>query len=278
MSSKVDRASVESPQLDLVSGEAAGVSSSDTETADRVHEPEAQSDASTENDADSESTAYSHLVSAWLNEGCPLTPAGGNRSFGYQLAKRAADVAGALVLLVLFAPIMIVTTLVLLVTTKGRPFFVQERVGERGRRFPMIKFRTMCLNADQIKHTIANEQDGPVFKNRRDPRITRIGAFLRSSSIDETPQVFNVLAGHMSLVGPRPPVVAEVLKYEPWQRLRLSVKPGLTCLWQVSGRCEIGFQDWVRMDVRYLRNQNLVSDVTLLAKTPGSVISRRGAY
>ena len=104
---------------------------------------------------------------------------------------------------------------------------------------------------------MANEKDGPIFKNRRDPRITRIGRLLRSTSIDEMPQLFNVLAGSMSLVGPRPPVAKEVEKYEPWQRRRLAVKPGLTCLWQVSGRSEVGFEDWVRMDLWYVKNQSL---------------------
>jgi len=202
----------------------------------------------------------------------------GNESPLYLAAKRAFDVLGAIAFLLLFAPIMLTTLLVLTMTTKGRPFFAQQRVGLCGRRFRMFKFRTMVLDAAQKQHLVANEKDGPVFKNRRDPRITRIGGFLRSTSIDEMPQLVNVLLGQMSLVGPRPPVPAEVAKYEPWQLRRLAVKPGLTCLWQVSGRCEIGFDDWVRMDLWYLRNQGLTTDLTLLAKTPLSVLSRRGAY
>jgi lipopolysaccharide/colanic/teichoic acid biosynthesis glycosyltransferase len=202
----------------------------------------------------------------------------GNESFGYRAAKRTFDIVGAVVLLVLTAPITLTSLLVLAITTKGRPIFVQERVGLCGRRFRMFKFRSMILNAAAKQHLVANEKDGPVFKNRRDPRITRIGAFLRSTSIDELPQLVNVLLGQMSLVGPRPPVPAEVAKYQPWQLRRLAVKPGLTCLWQVSGRCEIGFDDWVRMDIWYLNNQNLATDLTLLAKTPMSVLSRRGAY
>ena len=202
----------------------------------------------------------------------------GNASIAYRIAKRALDLAGAVMLMILFAPIMLTALAVLALTTKGRPIFVQERVGLCGRRFRMFKFRTMVLDAASKQHLVANEKDGPVFKNRRDPRITRIGAFLRSTSIDEMPQLVNVLLGQMSLVGPRPPVPAEVAKYQPWQLRRLAVKPGLTCLWQVSGRCEIGFDDWVRMDVWYLRNQNLATDLSLLAKTPLSVLSRRGAY
>jgi lipopolysaccharide/colanic/teichoic acid biosynthesis glycosyltransferase len=202
----------------------------------------------------------------------------GNSSLGYRAAKRAFDLAGGLVALVLFSPIMLTAFLVLLVTTKGRPIFIQERIGYCGRRFPMIKFRTMRLDADKIQHQVQNEKSGPIFKNRRDPRITRVGRFLRSTSIDEMPQLFNVLAGHMSLVGPRPPIAKEVAKYQVWQSRRLAVQPGLTCLWQVSGRSEIGFEDWVRMDIWYLQNQNLKTDLNLLVRTPISILTGQGAY
>lgn len=207
----------------------------------------------------------------------PIRPEGNLRA-KYQFLKRATDILGATLLLLLFAPIMLVTFVVLVVTTKGRPIFSQTRVGLCGRLFPMYKFRSMRLDADRMQHLVSNEKDGPVFKNRRDPRITRVGRFIRSTSIDEMPQLFNVLLGHMSLVGPRPPVPQEVAKYELWQLRRLAVKPGLTCLWQVSGRCEIGFEDWVRMDIWYLQNQNVATDLELLARTPVSVISGRGAY
>jgi lipopolysaccharide/colanic/teichoic acid biosynthesis glycosyltransferase len=166
----------------------------------------------------------------------------------------------------------------LTVTTKGRPLFFQERLGLGGTRFRMAKFRTMRLDAERLQENVANEKDGPIFKNRRDPRITRIGAFLRRTSIDEMPQLFNVLVGSMSLVGPRPPVVKEVERYAAWHRRRLSVKPGLTCLWQISGRSEVAFEDWVRMDLWYLKNQGLWTDLKLLARTPRSVLSGRGAY
>jgi lipopolysaccharide/colanic/teichoic acid biosynthesis glycosyltransferase len=142
----------------------------------------------------------------------------------------------------------------------------------------MFKFRTMVLDAAKLQHLVKNEQNGPVFKNRRDPRITRVGRFLRSTSIDEMPQLINVLLGDMSLVGPRPPVPAEVARYKARQRRRLSVKPGLTCLWQVSGRCEIGFDQWVDMDLWYVNRQGFWTDLKLLVKTPLSVLSRRGAY
>lgn len=208
----------------------------------------------------------------------PLIAAGGNTSRSYQVVKRGLDIIGGTASLVMFAPIMVVTYIALWFTTKGQPIFKQERVGHCGRKFTMYKFRTMCVDADQKQHLVSNQQSGPVFKNRRDPRITRIGRILRTLSIDEMPQVFNVLRGDMALVGPRPPVAKEVVQYQPWQLKRLAVKPGLTCLWQVSGRCEIGFEDWVRMDIWYMMNQSLKTDLWLLWKTPWSVISGRGAY
>ena len=214
-----------------------------------------------------------------LMSGRPIVEAEGNRSLSYLAAKRALDVLGAVMLLVMLSPVMLVALAVLIVTTKGRPLFIQQRVGFRGRRFPMIKFRTMRLDADRMQHRVENQhQEGPIFKNRRDPRITRLGRILRATSIDEMPQLLNVLVGHMSLVGPRPPVVQEVAQYEPWQRRRLAVKPGLTCLWQISGRSEIGFKEWVRMDLWYARHQSLWTDAKLLVKTPLSVLSCRGAY
>ncbi len=202
----------------------------------------------------------------------------GNFRRTYRFAKRALDIFGAAFFIVCFAPILAVVFLVLLVTTKGRPIIRQERVGHLGKRFSMYKFRTMRLDADKLQHLVRNEQDGPIFKNRRDPRITRIGRILRRTSIDEMPQLFNVLVGHMSLVGPRPPLAKEVAQYKAWQRRRLAIKPGLTCLWQISGRCEIGFDQWVRMDIWYARNQSLATDLKLLVRTPLSVLSCRGAY
>ncbi len=213
-----------------------------------------------------------------LAMGMPLIHARGNSSLAYRAAKRAMDIAGASVLIVLLSPLMLVTFLTLLVTTKGRPLFFQERIGHRGLKFRMWKFRTMCIDADNKQHLVRNEKDGPIFKNRQDPRITKLGRILRGFSIDETPQLFSVLLGDMALVGPRPPVAKEVVKYRPDQLGRLSIKPGLTCLWQVSGRSEIGFEDWVQMDLWYAENQNLWTDLSLLFRTPYSVLSRRGAY
>ncbi len=202
----------------------------------------------------------------------------GNSSWGYRVFKRTLDLLGAATLLVLLAPVLLVTYVVLWFTTRGKPLFVQERVGHCGRLFRMYKFRTMIDNAEQVQQQVENEMDGPVFKNRHDPRVTRVGRILRKLSIDELPQLFNVLRGDMSLVGPRPPVLKEVVKYEPWQLKRLSVKPGLTCIWQVSGRNEIGFAQWVRMDLEYIRNQSWWLDLSLLLKTPWAVLTGRGAY
>ena len=213
-----------------------------------------------------------------LEQGEPIVEPEGNLRSSYRLAKRAIDICGAAALLVLLAPLMVTIYTVLLVTTRGRPIIRQERVGYLGRRFGMYKFRSMRLDADQLQHLVENEQQGPIFKNRRDPRITRFGRILRRTSIDELPQLFNVLLGQMSLVGPRPPLANEVAQYKPWQRRRLAVRPGLTCLWQVSGRSEIGFDEWVRLDIWYLRNQCLWTDLKLLARTPLSVVSCRGAY
>ncbi len=204
-------------------------------------------------------------------------PAGRLSPFA-RFTKRSVDIIGASVLLLFFSPVMLATWLLLMVTTKGRPIFRQVRLGECGRPFVMYKFQTMVANAEQLKDQVENEQDGPIFKNARDPRITRVGRILRCTSIDEVPQLLNVLSGRMSLVGPRPPLACEVADYEPWQLTRLSVKPGLTCLWQVSGRSEIGFDEWVRMDLWYVENQSLMTDLKLLLRTPWSVLSQRGAF
>jgi lipopolysaccharide/colanic/teichoic acid biosynthesis glycosyltransferase len=206
-----------------------------------------------------------------------IVPAG-NRSISYQVAKRVIDIIGAAAILLCLAPAMVVTWVVLVWTTRGRPIFVQQRVGYLGKTFSMYKFRTMVLGAAARQRSVANHREGPIFKNFNDPRVTRIGRVLRSLSIDETPQLFNVLRGQMSLVGPRPALAHEVRQYKAWQRKRLAVKPGLTCLWQVSGRSEIGFDDWMRMDAWYLRHQSLWTDLKLLACTPWCVLSRRGAY
>jgi lipopolysaccharide/colanic/teichoic acid biosynthesis glycosyltransferase len=218
------------------------------------------------------------LVGRNLSLGLPLVAPDGNPSAGYQIAKRAMDVAGAAVLIVAFSPVLLTVLVVLTIATRGKPLFWQRRAGHLGRPFWIAKFRTMRLDADKIKHTVANESSGPVFKNRNDPRITPFGRFLRKTSLDETPQLFHVLLGQMSLVGPRPLDIREVARFEPWQLRRVAVKPGLTCLWQVSGRSDIGFEEWSRMDLWYVRNQSLKTDLELLWRTPMKVLGCKGAY
>jgi lipopolysaccharide/colanic/teichoic acid biosynthesis glycosyltransferase len=143
----------------------------------------------------------------------------------------------------------------------------------------MLKFRSMVVNAEELKAKLAaqNEQGGPVFKMKRDPRVTKVGRFIRKFSVDELPQLVNVLRGEMSIVGPRPPVPSEVAKYEAWQRRRLSVRPGLTCVWQVSGRNQISFEEWMLLDMRYIDNWSLSQDIQLILKTFPVVFTGRGA-
>jgi lipopolysaccharide/colanic/teichoic acid biosynthesis glycosyltransferase len=202
----------------------------------------------------------------------------GNLTATYRLLKRLIDVVGALALLTVLGPFLLVTFLILLVTTRGKPLFWQRRAGYCGRPFLMFKFRTMVADAERRQHEVDNEQQGPVFKNRRDPRITRIGRVLRKTSLDEAPQLFHVLLGRMSLVGPRPLPLHEVAQFTPQQRRRLAVMPGLTCLWQVSGRSNIEFDRWMQLDLWYVRNQGLGTDLKLLWRTPMTVLSGRGAY
>lgn len=219
------------------------------------------------------------LAAEWLAAGEPLVDAGGNRSLSYRFIKRTMDICGSLALLIALAPLLIGVLIVLAIQTKGHPFFVQQRVGFRGRKFPMFKFRTMSMNAEAMKHLVKNEiADGPAFKNRQDPRVTKLGRLLRRTSIDELPQLVNVLLGQMTLVGPRPLPVKEVAAFQAWHRQRLTVKPGLTCLWQVSGRSEIGFADWCRMDIWYTSHQSLLTDIKLLLATPWCVLTGKGAY
>lgn len=219
------------------------------------------------------SVAQRHLAA-----GEPVVSPEGNHSSAFLITKRIVDIVGASALLLVFSPILLAILGALAIATRGNPIFRQKRLGRCGCPFTMLKFRTMRPGADRLQHTVKNEKDGPIFKNRCDPRVTRLGRLLRQTSLDEMPQLVNVLRGDMSLVGPRPPLAKEVAEYKAWQRRRLAVRPGLTCLWQVSGRSEIGFEEWVRMDLWYVRNQSLLVDLKLLLQTPGSVLSGRGAY
>jgi exopolysaccharide biosynthesis polyprenyl glycosylphosphotransferase len=195
-------------------------------------------------------------------------------------AKRACDVVVSAIGLLALLPLFAVVAAAIKATSPGPVIFRQERVGLRGRPFTLLKFRTMCAGADLMLEDLRdrNEADGPLFKLREDPRVTRVGAVLRRYSIDELPQLWNVLKGEMSLVGPRPPLAGEVALYEEWQLDRLEVRPGITGLWQVSGRSELSFEDYVRLDLFYVENWSIAYDLFILSKTVPLLVSTRGAY
>jgi exopolysaccharide biosynthesis polyprenyl glycosylphosphotransferase len=199
---------------------------------------------------------------------------------GRWVLKAALDRVAALVTLLLLAPVLLAIAAVIKLEDGGPVLFRQQRVGKAGEQFWMLKFRSMVVNAEQLRAqlTTANEGAGPLFKMRRDPRVTRVGVFLRRYSLDELPQLINVLRGDMSLVGPRPPLPAEVEKYGFDARRRLLVRPGLTGLWQVSGRSDLTWEETVRLDLRYVENWSLSMDVAIMWKTAGAVLGGRGAY
>lgn len=201
-------------------------------------------------------------------------------SWAYRLSKRTLDISLATVGLLLLLPLVPVIAALIRLDSAGPIIFVQKRVGLNGRLFSCFKFRSMVQNAESMKTGLAdlNEATGPAFKIRDDPRITEIGAFLRRSSLDEIPQLVNVLLGQMSVVGPRPQIPAEVELYEPWHRERLRVKPGITCLWQIAGRSHIGFDEWMRLDLEYVRRRCFKLDLWILLQTLPAVIARKGAY
>lgn len=190
----------------------------------------------------------------------------------YLFFKRTIDILGSGIGLIILSPIFILVALAIKIEDpKGKVFFVQERCGKNNKLFKMYKFRSMISNAEELLEDLIceNEMDGPVFKIKEDPRITRVGRFIRKTSIDELPQLFNILMGDMSIVGPRPAIPHEVAEYNEYQKQRLLVKPGLTCIWQVSGRNSIGFDEWVDMDLEYIEKRNLWMDVKLIFKTVG---------
>lgn len=193
--------------------------------------------------------------------------------------KRAFDIVSSGGALLVLSPMLLVVAAIIKLTSKGPILFRQPRVGLQGRPFNMLKFRSMVVNAEELKAKLMalNEQSGPVFKMTHDPRITSIGKFIRKYSIDELPQLINVLRGEMSVVGPRPPIPGEVEKYEAWQRRRLSVRPGLTCVWQVSGRNSISFEEWMYLDMQYIDHWSLSQDFSLILKTVPVVLTGRGA-
>ncbi|MFC6067122.1 sugar transferase [Streptomyces ochraceiscleroticus] len=199
---------------------------------------------------------------------------------GHRAVKEVVDRLGAAVLLVLFAPLMVLVGLLVLLDSRGGVFYRQRRVGKDGREFTILKFRTMVAGAHRARAELAdrNEGAGLLFKLRRDPRVTRVGTVLRRYSLDELPQLFNVLTGSMSLVGPRPPLPEECAAYDPDIRRRLLVKPGLTGLWQISGRSDLPWEEAVRLDLRYVEDWSLALDTVILWKTLRAVIHGQGAY
>lgn len=192
--------------------------------------------------------------------------------------KRCIDVLGSLVGLTISAPVVALAALAVRCTSKGPVFFLQQREGLGGKEFMIYKLRTMVENAESLQDELRpdSHQDGPAFKMKRDPRTTLVGRFLRASSIDELPQFWNVLRGEMSLVGPRPLPTEESLACTNWQRRRLDVKPGMTCIWQVTGRSEVEFEQWMRMDLQYIKNQGIWPDIKLLLKTIPSIFWHKG--
>ena len=210
----------------------------------------------------------------------PIYEAPVERGFYLLVGKRLLDVVGAALGLVLASPILLVAAALIKLESRGPVFYRSTRIGKGARPFPFFKLRSMVDGADRHRHALAhlNETDGPVFKIAADPRVTRVGRLLRVTSIDEVPQLWNVLRGDMSLVGPRPPIAEEVMQYEPWQLRRLDVLPGITCLWQISGRSRIGFQEWMRLDLEYIKHRSFWLDLKILIRTIPAVLSREGAY
>lgn len=196
-----------------------------------------------------------------------------------ELGKRVMDILLSGAGLIILSPVLLLVALVIKGTSKGPVIFAQERVGLNGRPFQMYKFRSMVVNAEELKERLAhlNEMSGPVFKISNDPRVTTVGRFIRITSIDELPQLFNVFRGDMSLVGPRPPLPEEVNLYDPKHRKRLAVRPGITCIWQISGRNQVDFEEWMEMDAEYVERWSLWLDLGILARTVPVVLGRKGA-
>ena len=201
-----------------------------------------------------------------------------SNSFGFVI-KNITDIYVSAVALILLSPLFFLIALIIKLGSRGPVFYIQERVGLRGRKFKLIKFRTMVQNADSVRDILEkhNEADGPVFKIKHDPRVTRFGHILRKTGLDELPQLFNVVKGEMSLIGPRPPVEQEVVQYKRWQLRRLSVKPGITCTWQVlENRNDVSFEKWMNLDLDYIDNWTLKQDAKLFFKTFNTVVKATG--
>ena len=199
----------------------------------------------------------------------------------YEITKRLMDILLSLIAIIFLMPIFIIVAIAIKIEDpKGKIIFTQERNGVYPTTFKMYKFRSMVHNAEELLEELNNQNEltGPVFKMKEDPRITKVGKFIRKTSIDELPQLFNILKGDMSLVGPRPPIPREVEKYTEYQLQRLSVKPGLTCIWQVSGRNSIDFEQWIELDLQYIRERSILLDIKLIFKTFFVLFGDKNAY
>ena len=199
----------------------------------------------------------------------------------YEITKRLMDILLSLIAIIFLMPIFIIVAIAIKIEDpKGKIIFTQERNGVYPTTFKMYKFRSMVHNAEELLEELNNQNEltGPVFKMKEDPRITKVGKFIRKTSIDELPQLFNILKGDMSLVGPRPPIPREVEKYTEYQLQRLSVKPGLTCIWQVSGRNSIDFDQWIELDLQYIRERSILLDTKLIFKTFFVLFGDKNAY
>lgn len=192
-----------------------------------------------------------------------------NKSYGYHMLKRIIDIIGSVIGLILLSPIFLLVSILIKQDSKGPVIFYQIRVGKYGQLFKMYKFRSMVIDAEDKLNELKskNEMSGPMFKMKDDPRVTKIGKFIRKTSIDELPQLWNVLKGDMSLVGPRPNLPTEVQEFETWMLNKLLVKPGLTCYWQVRGRNDIDFEDWMKLDIKYVEERNTSLDLKLIFRT-----------
>ncbi len=202
------------------------------------------------------------------------------KRYCYLFLKRFFDLVFSIIAIIVLSPVSLLTAIAIKLDSRGPVIYSQPRAGKNGKSFKMYKFRSMCVDADEkLKDLLdLNEKDGPVFKISNDPRVTKIGHILRKTSIDELPQLINIIKGEMSIVGPRPPLLNEVEKYTAYQMQRLNVTPGLTCYWQISGRSNISFDEWVGLDLKYIKESSIWTDFKTILKTVPAVLFGRGAY
>lgn len=194
---------------------------------------------------------------------------GYKRGMGYFLIKRLIDIVGSFLGLVLISPLLLILCVAIKLDSKGPIIFAQKRIGKNGVPFYMYKFRSMIVDAEERLGALKekNEMSGPMFKIKDDPRITKVGRFIRKTSMDELPQLLNILKGEMTFVGPRPNLPKEVEKFDDWMKIKLIAKPGLTCYWQVMGRNDVDFEDWMKLDLKYVQDRNTWLDIKLILKT-----------